>query len=78
MNKRIRHLAEQAGLQLDDLSDDVFIPLERFVDLLAQECVTAVEQTPTTSAFTTYDLGIVQGTIVKSVDIVKELFKDSQ
>lgn len=78
MNKRIKLLAEQAGFQLDKLPDDVIIPLERFVELLGQECVTAVEQTPTTSAYTTYDLGTVQSTIAKSVNIVKELFKDSQ
>ena len=78
MNKQIQLLAEQAGFQLDDLSDDVILPLETFVELLAQECVTAVEQTPTTSAYTTYDLGTVQSTIAKSVNILKELFKEDQ
>lgn len=38
MNKRIRELAEQANLKLDDLPDEVFIPLEEFAELIVREC----------------------------------------
>lgn len=38
MNERIEKLAEQAGLKLDDLPDDVFIPLEKFAELIVREC----------------------------------------
>ena len=38
MNKRIQQLAEQANLKLDELSDDTFIPLEKFADLLIKQC----------------------------------------
>jgi hypothetical protein len=78
MNQRIRELAEQAGFHLDSLSDDVILPLETFIELLAQECIAVIEQTPTTSAYTTYDLGTVQSTIAKSVNILKELFKEDR
>jgi hypothetical protein len=37
MNKKIEELAEQAGLKLDDLPDDIFIPLEKFAELLIRD-----------------------------------------
>jgi len=39
MNERIRELAEQANLQLDNLPDDTFIPLEKFAELIVRECI---------------------------------------
>jgi len=39
MNKRIKELAEQANLKLDELPDDTFIPLEKFAELIVRECV---------------------------------------
>ena len=38
MNERIRELAEQANLKLDELPDDTFIPLEKFAELIVWEC----------------------------------------
>ena len=38
MNDRIRELALQANLQLDNLPDDTFIPLENFAELIVREC----------------------------------------
>jgi hypothetical protein len=43
MNERIRELAEHANLKLDELSDDTFIPLEKFAELIVSECVGIVE-----------------------------------
>lgn len=37
MNKKIEELAKQAGLKLEDLPDDVFIPLEKFAELLIRD-----------------------------------------
>lgn len=37
MNNKIKELAEQAGLKLDDLPDDIFIPLEKFTELLIRD-----------------------------------------
>ena len=39
MNKRIEHLATQAGLKLDELPDEVYLPLEQFAQLVAQDCI---------------------------------------
>jgi hypothetical protein len=43
MNERIEELAEQANLKLDELSDDTFIPLEKFAELIVAECIGIVE-----------------------------------
>ena len=37
MNKKIEELATRAGLKLDELPDDVFIPLEKFAELLIRD-----------------------------------------
>lgn len=37
MNKKIEELAKQSGLKLDDLPDDIFIPLEKFAELLIRD-----------------------------------------
>ena len=39
MNELIKELAEQANLKLDELSDDTFIPLENFAELIVKECI---------------------------------------
>ena len=44
MNERIKELAEQANLKLDELSDDVFIPLEKFAELIVGEAVAVVQR----------------------------------
>jgi hypothetical protein len=38
MTNKIEELATQAGLKLDDLPDDVFVPLEKFAELIVREC----------------------------------------
>lgn len=44
MNDRIRELAEQVNLKLDDLPDEVFIPLEEFAELIVRECADALDK----------------------------------
>jgi hypothetical protein len=39
MNERIKELAKRANLKLDELPDDTFIPLEKFAELIIQECI---------------------------------------
>jgi hypothetical protein len=39
VNERIKELALQANLQLDNLPDDTFIPLENFAELIVRECI---------------------------------------
>jgi hypothetical protein len=49
--------------------------LERFADLLLQEVIKAVESTPRHCAYTTYDLGVVECTIEKTINTIKERFE---
>ena len=42
MKKKIKEIAEQAGLKLDDLPDEVYIPLEQFAELLIRDCAKQV------------------------------------
>ena len=42
MNDRLNKLAEQAGFKLDDLPDDVLLPLEAFAESLVRECAKEV------------------------------------
>ena len=44
MNERIKELAEQANLKLDELPDDTFIPLEKFAELIVRECAGVGQQ----------------------------------
>jgi len=43
MNERIKELAGQADLLLDDLPDNILIPLENFAELIIQECLNICE-----------------------------------
>ena len=38
MNERLKELSKQAGFQLDELADNVFIPLDKFAELIVKEC----------------------------------------
>lgn len=38
MNDRINKIAEKSGFKLDELPDEVFIPLEQFAESLIREC----------------------------------------
>jgi uncharacterized protein YihD (DUF1040 family) len=42
MNNRLNKLAEQSGFKLNDLPDDVIIPLEIFAEALIRECAKEV------------------------------------
>jgi hypothetical protein len=42
MNKQIQELCKQAGLKLDELPDDVYIPLEKFAELIVKDCIDIV------------------------------------
>ena len=42
MHPRIRELAKQAELNLDELPDHIYIPLERFAELLIRDSASHV------------------------------------
>ena len=42
MDKKIEEIAVQAGLKLNELPDNVYIPLEKFAELLIRDCAKSV------------------------------------
>jgi len=48
--------------------------LYNLISLTIRECLQAVKETPTSCAITTYDLGIVECTIQKSLDQITNKF----
>jgi hypothetical protein len=48
--------------------------LKNFADLIVNECINAVEKTPTHCAYTTFQAGIVDCTIEMSVQSIKQRF----
>ena len=75
MKQKLHDLALQAGLKINDLPDNVYIPLEKFAELLIEECIRVVEATPMHCATTTFQEGIVKCTITESVKTLKEHFE---
>lgn len=75
MKKKIKELAlEAGGSTYPEVGGKI---LERFSELLISECIDAVRQTGKQCAYTTYDLNVVECTIDKSVEAIKERFKDN-
>ena len=52
--------------------------LENHTKSVVNECLDVIKKTPTTSAYTTFDMGVVKGTIEKSVDTVKKHFYETK
>jgi len=83
MNERIRELAEQAGIttNLDtdyfekDINKWVDYYSEKFAELIVQECIEAVKNTPKHCAYTTFQEQIVDCTISKSVEQLTSVFQ---
>ena len=44
MKERIEELACQANLKLDDLPDNILIPLENFAELIVKECIEQINK----------------------------------
>ena len=75
MKQKLHDLALQAELKIDDLPDSVYIPLQKFAELLIEECIRVVEATPMTCAYTSFQEGIVKCTVSESVKTLKEHFE---
>jgi hypothetical protein len=74
MKQKIYDIALQAGgSHYPGVGGDT---LQKFADIMLEECIKVVQDTPTHCAYTTHDLGVVQCTIQKSVDALREYFKD--
>jgi hypothetical protein len=72
MNERIKQLAVQADLKLDELPDNILLPLENFTESIVQEVISIVQDQKNynRTIYTTHDrdraAGII-GDLVKSI-----------
>jgi len=76
MNQRIQELAEQANLQLDNLPDDTFIPLEKFAELIIKDIFNVMhdQKTYNRCTYTTHDLDKAKCVVEEVIKCVNEHF----
>lgn len=73
MNEKLKELSLQAGgTHYPSINSNM---QEQFARLIIDECINAVKNTNKHHAFTTFDLGIVEATIEKSIKAIDERFK---
>lgn len=73
MNEKIKHVALQVGgSHYPDVGGEL---LEKFARKIIDECIIAVQNTNKHHAYTTFDLGMVEATIEKSVAAILDRFK---
>lgn len=64
MREKVKLLAEAAGFSSTYEIDR----LEKFYELIVNGCIVAVENTDRRHAYTTYDYGLIGGTIERSIE----------
>ena len=74
MNERIKQLAEQAGFQLDQLPDSVFIPLDKFAELMVAEVITIVQDQKNynRTIYTTHDVDRAKALMADLIKSIKQ------
>ena len=74
MKQKIYNIALQAGgSHYPGVGGDT---LQKFAELMLEECITVVKNTSTQCAYTTHDLPVVECTIAQSVEALRDHFKD--
>ena len=74
MNERIKQLAEQAGFQLDQLPDSVFIPLDKFAELIVQEVISIAQDQKNfnRTIYTTHDVDRAKALMSDLIKSIKQ------
>ena len=74
MNERIKQLAEQAGFQLDQLPDSVFIPLDKFAELIVEEVIVIAQDTKNynRTIYTTHDVDRAKALMSDLIKSIKQ------
>ena len=74
MNERIKQLSEQAGFQLDQLPDSVFIPLDKFAELIVQEVINIAEDSKNynRTIYTTHDVDRAKALMSDLIKSIKQ------
>lgn len=76
MNERILELADKAGADIwdDQASAGSHFNIEKFAELIIQECLVAINNTNLHHAHTSFDYNLVTATVTKSKKAVQEHF----
>lgn len=69
MNNRIEELIVQS-------TDASGLNANLFAELIISDCIEAVNNTSHTDVYTTYDLSLVKSTIVKSIESIRNKFRN--
>ena len=74
INERIKQLAKQAGFQLDQLPDSVFIPLDKFAELIVQEVINIAEDSKNynRTIYTTHDVDRAKALMADLIKSIKQ------
>jgi len=74
MNERIKQLSEQAGFQLDELPDNILLPLENFAESIIQEVMVIIQDQKNYNRwiYTTHDLDRAKAVISDVVKSIKQ------
>lgn len=75
MNEKIQEAAYWSGMVADGTPDSWdSAALEKFANMIIDECIEAIKNTNKHQAYTTYDLSMVEGTMEKCVKSINERF----
>jgi hypothetical protein len=74
MNERIKQLALQADLKLDELPDNILLPLENFAESMVKEVISIVQDQKNynRTIYTTHDRDRTAGVIEDLVKSIKQ------
>ena len=74
MNQRIKQLALQADLKLDELPDNILLPLENFAESMVKEVISIVQDQKNynRTIYTTHDRDRTAGVIEDLVKSIKQ------
>lgn len=77
MNGRIKELEQKCWSHHVDgalVDEQLHFDTLKFAELIIWECIDAVSRTDRRHAYTTYDSGMVGGTIERSIQSIKQTF----
>ena len=74
MNERIKQLAEQTGFQLDELPDNILIPLENFAESIVQEVIVIAQDQKNfnRTIYTTHDMDRAKALMSDLIKSIKQ------
>jgi len=71
MKERIKEIALQAGgSHYPDVGGDL---LQKFADLLIDECIRAIQETPNHHCYTSFDIAQSDGTKAECIEHIKKI-----